>query len=82
MHAKEEWISERFFDGGMVQRQQGVEQRRNGRGRCCKGGKESSKRGTGNREIDPWTAELYDCGKGSNSGGTGGSERFIDGGTL
>jgi hypothetical protein len=38
----------------------------------CKGGKELSKEGTGGREIDQWTVERYNCGKGSNSGGKGG----------
>jgi hypothetical protein len=51
-------------------------------GVTCKGGKESSKDGTGSREIDSSIAKRYNCGKGLNSGGTGGKERFIDGGMM
>ena len=47
-----------------------------------KGDKKSSKRGTGGREIDLSMAELCSCGKSSNSGGTGGRGRFVDGGRV
>ena len=47
-----------------------------------KGGKESSKGGTGGRETDSWTVERCNRGKGSNSGGTGGSWRFKGGGRV
>jgi len=60
-------------------------ERRNGEGRDssmaerCKGGKESSKRGSGSRGTDSSAANGgCNSGKGSNSGGTGRSERFIE----